>query len=100
MSVTLADILRAIGPTVADGSKSYCEQAADMIEAQAREIEELKVDVDSEQNWTTHYAQKAEELRAALVEIHDVTNDYLSYGGSAKAVVEALTRCKEVLGND
>jgi chromosome segregation ATPase len=41
--------------------------------------------------------EKIKELRAALVHISEVTNDYLRYGGSGNSVIEALTRCKEVL---
>lgn len=42
MSKELVETLREIAPTTADGSKSWCVVAADLLESQAREIEELK----------------------------------------------------------
>jgi len=84
------------------------QQQAKVIESQAREIEELKAH-QCQPVCVFNPLDEIKELRAALVECQEAIEfcveemnlrlDDFDNSGDTRQVIEALTRCKEVLND-
>jgi hypothetical protein len=104
--------------TAMNNETQYMSEAADALESQAREIEELKKFHDLDMKQIDYLLVERNELRAALVVAVDALNEAerttrqleelgrMAGASDADLLIgvetvfsKALTRCKEVLGN-
>ena len=94
----LHKLRKEVSTTIDD--ESLMREAADALESQAREIEEVRAELQIAWNTCGDAEKKRDELRAALGKIAAIENRY-NCGDwdeieEARAIAqEALTRCKE-----